>query len=89
MKRNDAEVREIDRLRARVAMMSEVSRRITNSWDLDTVLREVQKSVRQKRAPSLIRNGALGFPGPGGLTYRSTRCCRPALPRPGQAVRAV
>ncbi len=48
MKRNDAEVREIDRLRARVAMMSEVSRRITNSWDLDTVLQEVKKSPGRK-----------------------------------------
>ncbi len=58
MKRNDAEVREIDRLRARVAMMSEVSRRITNSWDLDTVLREV---VDGARSLTDARYGAVGM----------------------------
>ena len=33
--------REIDDLRARHLRLSEVSRRITESWDLDTVLQEV------------------------------------------------
>ena len=35
------EVRETDRMRVRFAKLSEVSRRITESWDLDTVLQEV------------------------------------------------
>ena len=44
--RDDPEMREIDRLRARLAMMSEVSRRITESWELNTVLQEVVDGAR-------------------------------------------
>ena len=39
--RSDSEAREIDRQRARLATLSKVSCRITESWDLDTVLQEV------------------------------------------------
>ena len=46
LKRDGSEAREIDRLRARVATMSEVSRRITESWELDTVLQEVVDGAR-------------------------------------------
>jgi len=41
LKKVDSETREVDRLRTRLAMMSEVSRRITQNWDLNTVLQEV------------------------------------------------
>ena len=43
---DDSQKREVDRLRARLAMMSEVSRRITQSWDLNTVLQEVVDGAR-------------------------------------------
>ena len=46
MERDDPEMREIDRLRARLAKMSEVSRRIIESWDLSTVLQEVVDGAR-------------------------------------------
>ena len=46
MKGDDSELREVDRLRARLAMMSEFSRRITQSWDLNTVLQEVVDGAR-------------------------------------------
>ena len=46
LKRAESEAREIDRLRTHVAKMSEVSRRITESWDLDTVLQEVVDGAR-------------------------------------------
>ena len=39
-------MREVDRLRSRLAMMSEVSRRVTKSWDLNTVLQEVVDGAR-------------------------------------------
>ena len=54
---NDTEMREVDRLRARLAMMSEVSRRITQSWDLSTVLQEV---VDGARSLTDARYGAVG-----------------------------
>ena len=57
MKGDDSEVREVDRLRARLAMMSEVSRRITQSWDLNTVLQEV---VDGARSLTDARYGAVG-----------------------------
>ena len=50
-------MREVDRLRARLAMMSEVSRRITQSWDLNTVLQEV---VDGARSLTDARYGAVG-----------------------------
>ncbi|MCY4529245.1 MAG: response regulator [Chloroflexi bacterium] len=46
LKSAESEAREIDRLRTRVAKMSEVSRRITESWDLDAVLQEVVDGAR-------------------------------------------
>ena len=46
MKRDDSEVGEIERLRARFAKMSEVSRLMTESWELDTVLQEVVDGAR-------------------------------------------
>ena len=52
-----SELREIERLRARLATMSEVSRRITESWDLDTVLQEV---VEGARSLTDARYGAVG-----------------------------
>ena len=58
MKRDDADVREIDRQRARVAAMSEVSRRVTRSLDLDTVLQEV---VDGARSLADARYGAVGM----------------------------
>ena len=58
MKRDDADVREIDRQRARVAAMSEVSRRVTRSLDLDTVLQEV---VDGARSLTDARYGAVGM----------------------------
>ena len=58
MKRDDAEVREIDRLRARFAAMSEASRRITRSLDLDTVLQEI---VDGARSLTDARYGAVGM----------------------------
>ena len=39
-------MREVDRLRVRLARMSEVGRRITQSWDLNTVLQEVVDGAR-------------------------------------------
>ena len=57
MKRDDSEMREVDRLRSRLAMMSEVSRRITQSWDLNTVLQEV---VDGARSLTDARYGAVG-----------------------------
>ena len=50
-------MREADRLRARLAMMSEVSRRITQSWDINTVLQEV---VDGARSLTDARYGAVG-----------------------------
>ena len=50
-------MREVDKLRARLAMMSEVSRRITQSWDLNTVLQEV---VDGARSLTDARYGAVG-----------------------------
>ena len=58
LKKDDALRREIENLRARVAKMSEVSRRITESWDLDTVLREV---VEGARSLTDARYGAVGM----------------------------
>ena len=58
MKRDDADVREIDRQRARVAAMSEVSRRVTRSLDLDTVLQEI---VDGARSLADARYGAVGM----------------------------
>ena len=46
MTRDDSEVREIDRLQARLRRMSEVSRRVTGSLDLDTVLQEIVDGAR-------------------------------------------
>ena len=57
LKRGDSEALEVERLRARVAKMSEVSRRITESWDLDTVLQEV---VDGARSLTDARYGAVG-----------------------------
>ncbi len=57
MKNNDSEMGEVDRLRARLTMMSEVSRRITQSWDLNTVLQEV---VDGARSLTDARYGAVG-----------------------------
>ena len=54
---DDSEAREIERLRARLATMSEVSRRITESWDLDIVLQEV---VDGARSLTDARYGAVG-----------------------------
>ena len=53
----NSELREIERLRARVTTMSEVSRRITESWDLDTVLQEVEDGARSLTD---ARYGAVG-----------------------------
>ena len=50
-------MREIERLRARLVKMCEVSRRITESWDLDTVLQEV---VDGARSLTDARYGAVG-----------------------------
>ena len=58
MKRDDADVREIDRQRARVAAMSEMSRRVTRSLDLDTVLQEI---VDGARSLADARYGAVGM----------------------------
>ena len=58
MNRDDADVREIDRQRARVAAMSEMSRRVTRSLDLDTVLQEV---VDGARSLTDARYGAVGM----------------------------
>ena len=55
--RGESEVRDIERLRARLARMSEVSRRITQSWELDTVLQEV---VDGARSLTDARYGAVG-----------------------------
>ncbi|MYB47988.1 MAG: response regulator [Dehalococcoidia bacterium] len=57
MTRNDSEMREVDRLRSRLAMMSEVSRRVTQSWDLNTVL---QAAVDGARSLTDARYGAVG-----------------------------
>ena len=57
MNRADSEVGEIERLRARLAKMSEVSRRVTESWELDTVLQEV---VDGARSLTDARYGAVG-----------------------------
>ena len=57
MNRADSEVREVERLRARLVRMSEVSRRITESWELDTVLQEV---VDGARSLTDARYGAVG-----------------------------
>ena len=57
MKRDDSEVGEIERLRARFAKMSEVSRLMTESWELDTVLQEV---VDGARSLTDARYGAVG-----------------------------
>ena len=46
LKRDDSGAREIERQRARVAKMSEVSRRVNESWDLDNVLQEVVDGAR-------------------------------------------
>ena len=58
LKRDDADVREIDRQRARVAAMSEMSRRVTRSLDLDTVLQEI---VDGARSLADARYGAVGM----------------------------
>ena len=42
----ESDVREVERLRARLVRMSEVSRRITESWELDTVLQGVVDGAR-------------------------------------------
>jgi len=55
--KDDPEMREVDRLRSRLAVMSEVSRRITQSWDLNTVLQEV---VDGARSLTDARYGAVG-----------------------------
>ncbi len=57
MKRDVSEARQIERQRARVATMSDVSRRINESWDLDTVLQEV---VDGARSLTDARYGAVG-----------------------------
>ena len=57
LKRDDALIREIERQRARVAKMSEVGRRVTESWDLSTVLQEV---VDGARSLTDSRYGAVG-----------------------------
>ncbi len=57
MDRENMEAREFERMRLRVAKLSEVSRRITESWDLDTVLQEV---VDGARALTEARYGAIG-----------------------------
>ena len=57
MKTIDSEVGEIERLRVRLAKMSEASRRVTESWDLDTVLQEV---VDGARSLTDARYGAVG-----------------------------
>ena len=63
MKKDDALRREIETLRARIAKMSEVSRRITESLDLDRVLQEV---VDGARSLTDARYGAVGvFDGSG------------------------
>ena len=55
--RNDSEAQEIDKLRTRLAKLSEVSRRITESWELETVLQEV---VEGACALTDARYGAVG-----------------------------
>ncbi len=55
--RDDSAAREIERQRARLATLSRVSRRITESWDLDTVLQEV---VDGARSLTDARYGAVG-----------------------------
>ena len=55
--RGHSEARETERLRARVAKMSEASCRITESWDLDIVLQEV---VNGARSLTDARYGAVG-----------------------------
>ena len=55
--RNNSQAREIDRQRARLATLSRVSRRITESLDLDTVLQEV---VEGARSLTDARYGAVG-----------------------------
>ncbi len=55
--RDNSEAREIERQRARLAILSRVSRRITESWDLDTVLQEV---VDGARSLTDARYGAVG-----------------------------
>ena len=57
MKKEESELREIDRMRARFIEMIEVSRRITESWELDTVL---QKVVDGARSLTDARYGAIG-----------------------------
>ncbi len=57
------EVREIDKLRTRLAKLSEVNRRITESWDLDTVLQEV---VEGAHSLTNARYGAVGVFDEGG-----------------------
>ena len=46
MNRDYSEILEIQTLRARIAKMSEASRRITESLDLDSVLQEVVDGAR-------------------------------------------
>ena len=62
-KTDDALKREIETLRARVTKMSEVSRRVTEIWDLDAVLQEI---VDGARTLTDARYGAVGvFDGSG------------------------
>ena len=57
MKRQVLNIAEVEKSRTRLARLSEVSRRITESWDLDTVLQEV---VDGARSLTTARYGALG-----------------------------
>ncbi len=62
-KKYDALRREVKTLQARVAKMSEVSRRVTEIWDLDAVLQEI---VDGARSLTDARYGAVGvFDGSG------------------------
>ena len=62
-KETDALRREIRTLRARVDKMSEVSRRVTEIWDLNVVLQEI---VDGARSLTDARHGAVGvFDGSG------------------------
>jgi len=70
LKRNDSEARGVDRLRVRLATMSEVSRRVTQSWDLNTVLQEV---VDGARSLTDARYGAVGVLDDG-VVSRVTTC---------------
>ena len=55
--KDDSLVREVETLRARLVALSEVSRRITESLDLDTVLQEVVDGARSLTG---ARYGAVG-----------------------------